>query len=335
MQPVVFSAAWFAKHQRVLLTLLRLPVIGLALRQVLAIRPHDVGWNRRIVQIAPHSYTVQNDDGTLTTDFRTHAKYGKRLYYELLPVWQAAHAWDQYVANRLVPALNLGFDTLTVYPDASPGVTSGSWFVRRQGVDESWATIRAGAGNDGFSPTSWQVIEITASATSNQWASLGRSIFTFDTSALTASAVISAATLSLFVSSVRDDDALVPNVDMYAATPTSNTAETNSDFGQIGTTSLTGAPIAYGSFSTAAYNAFSLNGTGIAAISAVGISRFGARNASYDVANSAPATWTSGHSSYVAAYFADQAGSANDPKLVVTYTIPVNPLITLLGTASV
>lgn len=57
MQPVshprVFSAAWFARHQRALLTLLRTPVIGRELREALAIRRHDVGWDGRIVRLTP------------------------------------------------------------------------------------------------------------------------------------------------------------------------------------------------------------------------------------------------------------------------------------------
>ena len=79
MQPVVFSAAWFARHQRTLLWLLNAPVLGRWFRWVLCLRPHDVGYRKPIVQLLPHAYTVANADGTRTTDFRAHAKYAKRL----------------------------------------------------------------------------------------------------------------------------------------------------------------------------------------------------------------------------------------------------------------
>lgn len=180
MQPVshprVFSNAWFARHQRTLLALLRTPVIGRELRAALAIRRHDVGWDGRIVRLTPHSYTVANDDGTFTTDFRTHAKYGKRLYHQVLPLWKAAHAWDQFVANPLVPALNVGFDTLQQYPDSDPETTTTDGWLARDGVDESWATIRAGAGSSVLDTVGSQnIISIRSFTTSNGWNELVRS----------------------------------------------------------------------------------------------------------------------------------------------------------------
>jgi hypothetical protein len=326
MQPVVFSAAWFARHQRPLLTLLNVPVIGGEFRDALGIRRHDLGGDlrHRIVRLLPHAYVVRNPDGTFTMDVRTHAKYAKRLRSQCDLIWRAAHAWDRFVANPLVPAWNLGFDTLTVSPDPNPETTSVDGVVDQFGLDATWATVRGSAGNFADDASATQsVIKFVASATSNQWAEIARSLFLFDTSALTASATITAAVLSLFgAAGTRDDNGNTPNLDIYTATPASNTALANGDFAQIGTVSQTGSPIAYGSWSGSSYNDGTLNGTGRGNVSLTGISKFGARNASYDVANSAPPTWASGTRSEIWANYADQTGSANDPKLVVTYTVP-------------
>lgn len=334
MHPVVFSPAWFERYQTVLIGLLRMPVIGRELRDVLAIRRHDVGYDGRIVRITPHSYTVANPDGTFTTDFRTHHKYAKRLRYQLDGLWQAAHAWDQYIANPLVPALNVGFDTLTVYPDAGdPAASAVDGPVERNGVDETWATIRAATGTGtGATTTVSPFIDIRASATANQWQLLGRSIFLFNTSALTASATISSATLSLYGEAAQtfDNLSVSPNIDIYTSAPASNTTLALGDFSTLGTTSQTGSPITYAGWNGAGYNAFAFNATGIASISKTGVSKFGAQNANYDASNVAP-TWTNVARSAVSGYYADQLGSTNDPKLEVTYS-KAQALITLLGT---
>lgn len=332
MHPVVFSAAWFERYQTVLLGLLRMPVIGRELRDVLAIRRHDVGYDGRIVQITPHSYTVAHPDGTFTTDFRTHHKYAKRLRYQLDGLWRAAHAWDQYVANPLVPALNVGFDTLTQYPDPSSGATTVDGTATRQAGNEAWATLIAGTGSfSGTNATQDIFVNFNAGTVSNTYDNLYRSIFTLDTSALTAAAVIASATFSLYGSAKQDTFGAAPTTDLYAVTPSANNNITGSDFTTFGTTSYTGSPLSYASFSTTGYNALALNATGLAAIAKTGITKIGVRNANFDVAGVAP-TWTASAQSYVYGYFADQLGSTNDPKLEVTYSMQAQALITLLGT---
>lgn len=68
-------------------------------------------------------------------------------------------------------------------------------------------------------------------------------------------------------------------------------------------------------------NAFTFNATGLGNIAKTGISKFSARNANYDAANVAP-TWSSLQRSALEAFYADNGGSTNDPKLVVTFTGP-------------
>src|SRR5207249_11810531 len=83
--------------------------------------------------------------------------------------------------------------------------------------------------------------------------------------------------------------------------------------------------ITYAGWSTSGYNNFQLNAGGLAAISTTSIAKFGTRDALYDVANSAP-PWTPGQASYSVAYYADQAGTSQDPKLtVITNTGPIAP----------
>lgn len=333
----MFSAPWFVAHQRTLLTLLRLPLVGRWFRWVLCIRPHDVGYRQVIVALYPHAYTVANADGTLTTDFRTHAKYAKRLYYAFRPLWWALHAWDACIANLFVPALNAGFDTLTVYPDPDPETSTVDGGVEFKGFD-TFTNMRNSAGSGawpsravstaGDSGAIW-----LGATTSPTFRGIGRGIYLFDTSVISAGATISAASLSLYGHGKADDLAITPDIDVYSANPASNTNLVASDYATLGTTSYTGSPISYASWNTAAYNVFTLNATGRAAITKAGITKLGTRNANYDVANSAP-TWSASTDtfSYLWSYWADQTGSSNDPTLDVTYTIQTVCLITLLGT---
>jgi hypothetical protein len=331
MHPVVFSRSWFARHQRTLLMLLAMPVIGRELRDVLAIRRCDVGYDRRIVALAPHYYVVQNPDGTLTADVRTHAKYAKRIRYQLDGLWRAAHGWDRFVANPLCPALNVGFDTLTVFPDPDPENTSVDGTVLRGGVNESFASIRTGGGNGSVSNgTSGVAVRLVATATTDQFEINQRGVYLFDTSVLGAG-VVTAADLSL---SGRNKSNAIgsPDVHVAGSTPASSTALVDADYNQCQTTSF--GSVTYAAWPTDnSYAVVSLNASGVANIVA-GVSKFSSQM-SWDIHNSFAGTWVSSQESALGTFFADEAGSTVDPKLVVTFTTDAEALITLLGTAPV
>ncbi len=167
----------------------------------------------------------------------------------------------------------------------------------------------------------------------DEFADLMRSIFLFDTSALTSGATVTGAVLSLFGVSAKIDDgtAITPDIDIYTSTPASNTVLAATDFGNIGTTSQTGSPIGYSSWSDSAYNNFTFNGTGIGNISKTGVSKFAAQNANYDAANTPP-TWSNSSSHAVFCNYAAAAGTSTDPKLVVTYS-PASAIKTVDGLA--
>jgi hypothetical protein len=333
--PPVFSPAWFARHQRPLLALLNAPVIGGELRSALAIRRHDVGGDprRRIVRILPHAYIVANPDGTFTLDCRTHAKFAKRLYHGFYPIWRAMHEWDRFVAEPLAPALDFGFSTLTAFPDPSPETSTTDGYVAATsgGAGSTWATILAAAGtfSDHTSGT-FQVIKILASSTSNQWGEVGRSIFLFDTSALSGIAAISSVVMSLssVAGSTGDGLAITPNLDVYTSAPSSNTTLANADYGHLGSTSQTGSPMTWATWTGSGdvYHDFTFNATGIGNVSKTGISKFGVRNANFDVAAAAP-TWASAANTQAGCSFAETTGTANDPKLVVTFILNVGGIV--------
>ena len=230
------------------------------------------------------------------------------------------HVWDIF-ADSLIPKWSFGFSTLTAYPDADPETTTVDGHVRRDTGTETWATIHDGAGT-AFSDnaTTAQFASVVSSTTANRWDVIRRGIFLFDTSSITASATISAVVFSLWATSVTND--FTSSLCVVSSNPASNTGLANSDYATLGTTQYA-SDTALSGITTGAYTDISLNATGIAAVSKTGVTKLGTL-ISQDRTNTEP-TWASALQSNVTGRYAEINGAdtSNDPKLVVTYSIPL------------
>lgn len=223
--------------------------------------------------------------------------------------------------------------TLTVYPDPNPESTSfdgrGQYFNTS---GETFGTMRGQttSNNAGDADTGDALTGLIWShaTTNDRWIRWTRGQMLFDTSALTAGATISAATLSLYGSAVGD--AFNQSAHIVSHTPSSNTGTTNSDFNitNFGSTSFSSIDLT--SWNTTGYNDFAFNASGLAAISKTSVSKFGGL-LSGDLNNSAPA-WQGNKPDRGDCYTADDAGTTRDPKLVITYTTAsAAKNLTLLG----
>lgn len=332
---VVFDAAWFARHQRVLLRLLACPIVGRWLRWVLCIRACDLGYRRRIVAIGPHYYTVAHADGTVTTDVRTHAKYGKRLYYAGLPVWRLAHAWDQWIANPFAPAWNLGFDTLTVYtdPDTGAGVYAGpGWDLPGSVTQNGFSNARNSADfNNATSALNYEGAAQIETRESNGIWGIKRGMWGFYLGIPIGS--VESAVFSLY--HINDSGANTLNIDpeprygVYDFTPADPTrVNGTTDWQACGTTLLSDDILIGSDVSPELHNQYvshTLNATGRAKVGLLDYFICCMREIDHDVADVAP-TWTTAFQySRLVCYYADQTGSSTDPKLEITYT-PASPL---------
>jgi hypothetical protein len=270
---MVFSAEWFESHQAALLRFANTRYGRYVLR--IHGKRSAVG-NRRITRIEPYAISWQNDDGTYSTEYRSHAKFAKRLYYAYKPLWALFHAWDMAVANRLTEALNLGFDTLTSYPQANYGPgnnTTDGYVFRDGGAGESFSTIRGGTGNGQNAIDSRLLIALFGGDTTNNYQYLVRSIMTFDTSSIYP-ATVTAATLSLYVN--RKGNTLgQTDLHVTGAAPNQNNQLSYADYQLLGGTSY--ANTAYSSISTGTYTDFALNSSGRSNVNMSGITRYGSR----------------------------------------------------------
>jgi hypothetical protein len=312
----VFDKQWFSnpKTQRRLLWLLN---HSRYFRKDMGIQDCDLPFSEKIVRIAPNSFTWQVGENELMTDFRTHNKFGKRLYYEFLPIWNIAHEFDMKIANKWFPKLNLGFDTLTEYPAAGAN-SPVDGTVLRWDASSTWQDVRDGAGTQAWNSKS-RFFYARSSRNVGSGYEIARAIFCFDTSAIGEGKNITEAVLSLYGSSKRDEEADTPTIDIFLASPDDTDTLAASDYGNIGTTSQTGSAITYAGYSATEYNAFTFNATGIGNISLTGISKFGSRDAKYDAADVSP-NLSSNNQFFFYGYFADEPGTTKDPKLVVTYS---------------
>lgn len=329
MENKVFDKIWFAKHQSKILWLAN-SWIGKYVFQFKKMG-HYLDKNKKIAKITPYSVAQYNGlklvdeewQEEYTEQFFSRNEYARKLYFVLYPLWLAMHVWDFFVADyfTLAPQLSFGFSTLTVNPGSIGTHNPVDGEVDREGVAEVWATIRAGAGNNNLpSSASTYFVGLQEAAGTNNFKELERCVFCFDTSSLTSGATISATTMSLRGTAKDNTQIAEPSLNVYNSTPASTSALANGDYGQIGSTALCDTDIVYASFNTAGYNDFLFNATGLSNVSKTSISKFGARDPRYDVANVAPGWFNQLNSrSNLQGNYA--ANGSNKPKLVVTYTV--------------
>ena len=214
--------------------------------------------------------------------------------------------------------------TLTVYPNPHPESTSVDGWVAEQ-TDAVWATIRAAAGDDHQDATGGQALMVRLERVGTNWSEISRSIFLYDTSPLTASANISETIMSLKGTTTQSANDLggTWTYNVYTSNPASNTDLVNGDYATLGDVAQCDTAVSFASFASGNYSDFTMNSTGLGNVSKTGISKFGFRNANYDGDNvEGPGSGTN-NATYVSGYFA-AADTSNDPKMVVTYTLPAS-----------
>ncbi len=344
-QIMVFSKEWFKKHNKALCWLANAPIIKYWFRWLLRIHK-DIPWNEKIDEIMPNAFTygkklvlvdcvkLKNGEevfnhskklhrklknkGLLvkrlryqqTTDFRTHEKFGKRLYYGLKPLWYLLHFWDW--STSIQPALNCGFDTLTVYPDydGKVGATTMDGRVLRSGSGEDWDTTRNHTDGTLAQPATLNNSFVRSSRESLTSHTITRSMFLFDTSSLGA-VTISLSVFSLCGNGKAADNADNTSLKIVDCTPASNTTITTADYDQFGTTIYGSLDFSSWNSTDGKYNDITISNT---IINKSGITKIGTRTG-LDISNTEPAANSTDNE--IETYFSDNL--SNDPKLVVTY----------------
>lgn len=277
------------------------------------------------------------------SDFRPGAKYGNVIRHR----WQLfqEYAQEYYRVKEpffrkfpiLFPVTPYAgmpcYTVTTVYPDPDPETSTVDGPVGNDIAPstDTWANIRGGTGtlNAGPSVTT-QDPNVGYSQGATNWKWMYRSIYLWDTSSIPDTDTIDSATLSPFGAGTKRETLASQEIVPVTSTPASNTDLVGADFNQLGTVAQ--APvITVASYSTTAYNDFTLNATGRGNISKTGISKFGTRMEG-DRADAEPAASNSAAS--VDGNYAEATGTGNDPKLAVTHSAAAAggaPLIMMMG----
>lgn len=204
------------------------------------------------------------------------------------------------------------------YPDAHPETTSVDGFCFLTGQDSTLATIRGVATGSAVSDGTLIFAGIKASGTSNQFAELYRCYFLFDSSALPDTDEISSAVVNLKRSTNATLNALGDTeMDIVASTPAANTDLISNDYAAVGSTVF--ASVNTSTITAEAYYDWTLNASGIAAVSKTGVSKFALR-IDWDTDNSFTGSWSSGAYTGIYPTAAEtNSGTTSDPKLTVTH----------------
>ncbi len=312
--------------------------------------------NEDISRRTPESYTevvekFENEEGkpmeTLKTTF-----VSKPQFYQQDGRWRqieyattTAEVFSMsgaipYIKRRewvewLIPGSAVYATVSTFYPDPHTESTSVDGYITSDYTPDTSSVVSAcgnakSAGTRTFSDTTIGASAVASyNATDNPpilenfgedvyGCTLYRSFILFDTSSIPDTASISAATISLYVTSATNY--LSDSIAINTSSPASNTALATSDFGSVGSSDMA-TRVSISSITTSAYNTFTLNSSGRSQVNVAGVSKFSVRvnedvDDSFDLIFSGIVTVGINFST------ADTSGTSQDPKLEVTYTTP-------------
>lgn len=276
----------------------------------------------RIDEIGPNYIKTFLQGDEIMAEFHTAPKYANRIRHSWNEFCEALRFQPQldFLTNSPIAISSRRYLTGTFYPEPNPGTTSCDGYAGRDGFDESFGTMRGGAGSGSSASDTADYMQLESSATSNQYRSFYRSFYLFDTSSIGSGNTVTSGTISLYGSSSIDH--FSQSVCIVSTTPASNTTIVNGDYSNTSTTEQSSTRITLASWSNSGYNDFTLSATGIASVSLTSITKFGGK-LSGDLDNTAP-TWSSSLNARARAIQADTAGTTTDPKLVIVYTLPVS-----------
>ena len=235
----------------------------------------------------------------------------------------------KFIGKKVIPCEFFEDATYPVYTDDVfyPSAGQVSPVDGRAGESATggagWDAAHDGAGDNSFDSAANAAVYLeddSGGTTIVIW----RVIHLYDTSSL-AGATVASCTVDLYAETkTNGDNDGQDYITIVDSTPASNTAIVNGDFAQVGAvdnpTKLTD-DIDIGSITTSAYNTFTCNASGIAAVDSSGITKLGAREG-HDVED-APIAGSS--VSQVTFSMADTGGASQDPKLTVTASVAVVP----------
>jgi len=278
-------------------------------REFLGIKDKDL-----IVKLTPNSYHTLIGRNKFRGTFISAPIYAKRLGLSLskLDIAREAFRFNQYKG-----LLNyVGLLESRRFPTVLATVTN---FLSNAGGDGSlYANNATWAGSHDDTTGQTDVPQVRIATLWDSIYSIGRGFTPFDTSALTAGATITAATLSLHESTSHTvyTDGGTFTLGVQESTEVDPTALAAADYNNFNATELI-TRVNFTSITLNDYTDFTLNAAGLAIISKTSYTKLIIREGAHDIDDS-----TCGTGGYGVVVFSSAADAGAEPTLAVTYTLP-------------
>ncbi len=326
--PSLPQKAWFHWHQPLLLRMANTRY-G---REILCIEDAYP----EITKMLPGMVQARLGEVQWVSDFRTHHKWGKVILHRWKEfkeyqtyLQRREDAWIYRRAERLgIPVVGGAAET-TFHPDPDPEVSSVDGYAQRT-TDAVFGTLRDGNGtffNDTEGSSDIPHIQAADAGNPDWYFRIRRGRFVFDTSTLPDSDIIDAAIISIkpdgFLNTLLGESSDNSKMHWCAGNGGSDTAVASADYQAQGDTSFGSTPNNQSAMLVGVYQDTTLEANGRAHISTTGVSDFGCRYG-WDIDNLVPhdngCTWLADANQRIRTIMADRAGTADDPKLVVTHS---------------
>lgn len=197
--------------------------------------------------------------------------------------------------------------------------------TRLEDQTATWAGIRDGDGNNSLDTSATSnAATIEMHSTTDRFRQGLRGIFLFDTSLIGVSEDVTAAIFS-FEGSAKTDN-FNQGIVLTSSSPTSNVAVASGDYElMVGATLQSDTTIDITSYSTSAYNDWTLNATGRSNVAkgSGGVTKLGLQISADQSNTDLTAVWASNEKADGQGRFAETANQTSDPKLVVTHVAGV------------
>lgn len=187
---LAFTPEWFERHQGALLWLANNRWLGGAFRRRINLRP-----DMRVTMITPDAVNYATDGPEFVLIAYPGPAVAMDVYRAFRPLWWAIHYWDEFVADRWIPELSYGFDTLTANTQ-----TSGQYFDGA--IQGSSTTSYADAST--LSGTAVALYPTDGSELGLEWSRIGTSdyvlsklFFKFNLTSISGSVIASSAVFSI------------------------------------------------------------------------------------------------------------------------------------------
>lgn len=318
---MIFSNKWFKENQKLILFLLNFPIPKYREYFRYKLGLIDLDEKIKIVKIGIDNYQYKLDNEYNQGFFYSNNPISKQFYFGFLDVWENIHKWDLYFANKYVPAFNLGFDTLDVYPEAAPETYACDGYTYAgTGSSLTYATIHSRNGDYGDGGTSTNGgCRIVTTTTTDRFSYLVRGMYFFNLVDLLSAYIVSSA--SIFLTPKNMYTGLSESISIVQGYSSSNVTIAAADHqANTGTTKFVNDN-ARSTYSAESEKEHALIAAGLTYLDTVkeSIAKFCVKNTS-DVANSAP-TWSSNKSDGIDFYMADNG--SKKPKLSIIYSTSV------------